>query len=160
MRFTTLRLMQLLQYTGKIGLRVQLHQLLYILQQKGFDYGLFFKRYKEGMAAPELGTEMEFLVNIGYAKIIFSDGANCYCLNTAYSETTPIDELPDREQAIVDALEDLEPAILLETAILFFLNEKKNKKNEKLQQELAALKPDLFNHVFTAYDLYNQIRAI
>ncbi len=160
MRYTTLRLMQLLQYSGKIGLRVQLHQLLYILQQKGFDYGLFFKRAQLGMEAPELWTEMEFLVNIGFAKILFSNGANYYCLNKGYKETTPTDELPEREQAIVDTLEDMEPAILQETATIFFLNDKKNKKNKELQQELATLKPDLFNNVFTAYDLYNQINAI
>ena len=160
MKFTTLRLMQLLQYTGKIGLRVQLHQLLYILQQKGFDYGIFFRRAGEGMFAPELLSEMEFLVNIGYAKIIFSDGANCYCLDRSYTDTVTVDELPQREQAIIDLLEEMEPPILLETATLYFLNNKKNKKNKVFQQELAALKPDLFNHVFTAYDLYNQINAI
>ena len=153
--------MQFFLYVEKIMGEMKLQPVIFIPQQKGFDFELFYKCVEEGLYSEELNDEIDFLSNIGFISEFSESGQKVYTINYDFkSKSMPAEELGENEQALIDKLLEQGIKTLADTAMIYYFKNYNTREDEVIKSKIRELTPDLFNSMAEAHVLYKELETL
>ena len=158
MELTTNRLMQFFLTIEKIEGRIKLQKIIYILQEKGCNFDLYYKYALYGPYSPDLQLEIDFLSKIKFIKEEKSDSNYKYILNKDFNVDVPT--LDNKYLGLIDLLMGKESQLLEVTSTIYYLKNQKYSNDSDIKEKIEILKPNLVSKISNAFDLYNQIENL
>jgi len=159
MKFATIRLMQFFLCVEKIMGEMKLHQIIFLLQQKGFNYELYYKYENDRLYSSELDDEIDFLSNIGFINEFYENIEKIYTLNTDFTSKIIPGELEGRERDFLDLLLETDQKTLSDAAMIYYFKNYNSAEDEAIQNKIRGLAPDLFNNMAPAHALFREIES-
>jgi uncharacterized protein YwgA len=156
---TTNKLMRFFQTIGKIDGRIKLQKVIYILQEKGCDFDLYFKYALYGPYSADLQLEIDFLKKIKFLKEEKSDGNNYkYVLNDKFHSDLP--KLDEKYLDLISLLLSKESQLLEVTSTIYYLKNQRYDSDISIKEKIEILKPNLAGKIPNAFELYHNIESI
>lgn len=146
-------LVELVDTAGKIRKKINIHRIVYILQQLGAPFEERFKYNYYGPYSPTLELEIDELVDVNMIQVTESEpGIHTYT-STIKSSTSFL----SKYKPVIKFLATL-PSYMLElVATLFYLKEHYGNNEKFLKSKLSILKPDLKQYFDEAFHLCHHL---
>jgi len=148
-------LVELITTAGKIRKKINIHRIVYILQQLDAPFEERFKYNYHGPYSPTLELEIDELVDVNIIQVVESEPGIYTYTSTIKSSTSFLSEY----EPVIKFLEVLPSHMLELVATLFYLKEWYGNNEKFLKSKLSILKSNLKQYFDEAFHLYHHLKG-
>ena len=148
-------LVELITTAEKIRKKINIHRVVYILQQLGAPFEERFKYNHYGPYSPTLELEIDELVDTYIIQVVESEPDVYTYISTVKSSTSFL----SKYELVIKFLAALPSHMLELVATLFYLKEWYGNNEKFLKSKLSILKSNLKQYFDEAFHLYHHLRG-